>query len=949
MSIAPDTKLGRYEVLSQIGEGGMGQVYLAQDTKLARKVALKILPEEVAAKRERMARFVREAKAAAALNHPTIAHVYEIDEADGQHFIAMEFIDGATLREKIHRDHTELTKLLRCLQHVAEGLSKAHAAGIVHRDLKPDNIMITRDGHAKILDFGLAKLIEVKPAPGGSGSDGSEIATAILPQHSAPGVIMGTVGYMSPEQAQGKTEEIDHRSDIFSFGCILYEAVTGHKAFEGKDVIDSLNKIIREPAPQLSSVNPSAPADLQRIVRRCLAKDPEERYQTIKDVAIEIKELRRELQGAADKENTAAPAEDHNTAQRSVGTVSAHTGTVGSDSATSSLSASSSSAEHVDSQLKSHKKRFSIGLVLGLVALAIVAAGGGFVLYKYVGSRDSASPIFQNVQLNRITTSGRALEANISSDGKYVVYLEIGEDGNRSLWVKQTATGNTINIVPPTKGNVLKQTSFSPDGNFVYYNFTDRTKRNSLYQVSSFGGTPKKILDVCDSAAAISPDGRKIAFMRYGTQSKASMMVANADGTGEREVAALEGGEWLSEEGPAWSPDGKMIATAAGVTVNGVEEMRLLGIDAQTGATKELSPKRWVDAGRVVWMPDGAALILVALERPEEGDRSQVWRVSYPSGDAARVTSDVQGYDNTSLGVTADGRTLVTVTMQRLSRLETISAGGDTSPRRLTSAEGNQEGLYGFDLTPEGRFVFSSLEGGQPDLWIMNAEGSGRQRLTSDTFFDGRPVVSPDGRYVVFQSNRPDGSAILRLWRMDIDGSNLLQLAARADYQSQISPDGRWVIYTVWQPNEKLQSLWKVSIDGGVASRVTDYPSAFPVYSRDGQWIGCYFLDEQVKPDIWRYAIIPASGGRPVRQFEFPGFQYQFVLWTPDGRHLSFIGSPPDPSNIWLQPAEGGEPRKLTDFKSDYIYRHAWSRDGKTLALARGRGTTDVVLMRDEK
>jgi len=211
----------------------MGEVYLAEDTKLAPKVALKILPEEVAAKRERMARFVREAKAAAALNHPNIAHVYEIDEADGQHFIAMEFIDGTTLREKIHRDHTELRKLLRCLQHVAEGLSKAHSAGIVHRDLKPDNIMITRDGHAKILDFGLAKLIEVKPSPGRSGSDESEIATAIMPQHSAPGVIMGTVGYMSPEQAQGKTEEIDHRSDIFSFGCILYEAVTGHKAFEG--------------------------------------------------------------------------------------------------------------------------------------------------------------------------------------------------------------------------------------------------------------------------------------------------------------------------------------------------------------------------------------------------------------------------------------------------------------------------------------------------------------------------------------------------------------------------------------------------------------------------------------------------------------------------------------------------------------------------------------------
>lgn len=573
-----------------------------------------------------------------------------------------------------------------------------------------------------------------------------------------------------------------------------------------------------------------------------------------------------------------------------------------------------------------------------------------FALYKYGWWEKNQTSPFQNFTVSRITTSGRAHEANISSDGKFIVYLEMGDDGNRSLWVKQTATGNTIPIVPPTKGNVLKQTSFSPDGNFVYYNFTDRTRRNSLYQVSSFGGTPKKIIDVCDSAAAISPDGLKIAFMRYDNHQKASLMVANADGTGERAVASREGNEWLSEAGPTWSPDGKTIATAAGVSVNGVDEMRLLGIDAQTGAVKELSPKRWVTAGRVVWMPDGAALILVAMERPEEGDRSQVWRVSYPSGEAARVTNDVQGYDEGSLGVTSDGRTLVTVTMQRFSRLETIPASGDESrPTRLTTSESNQEGLYGFALAPEGRVVFASFEDGQHDLWIMSADGSGRRRLTSDVFFDGYPSVSPDGRYVVFQSNRPDGAAILRLWRMDIDGGNLVQLAARADFQSHISPDGGSVVYSAWHAGSDMQSIWKVSIDGGEPVRVTDYPTAMPAYSPDGQWISCYFLDEQIKPTVWRNAIIPASGGRPVRQLDFPGFQYQYVSWTPDGRHLSFIGSPPDPSNIWLQPAEGGEPRKLTDFKSGYIYRYAWSRDGKTLTLSRGRGTSDVVLMKDEK
>src|SRR5713226_8747938 len=306
-SLQPNTTISRYRILSCLGAGGMGEVYLAQDTKLDRKVALKILPAEVAANQERMRRFVQEAKAAAALNHPNIAHIYEIGEADGVNFIAMEFIDGQTLRQYTHGRQTDLPKLLRHLQQVAEGLAKAHAAGIVHRDLKPDNVMINRDGHAKILDFGLAKLIEPQQPSIPGGEAVSEAATAILQQHSTPGVVLGTVGYMSPEQAQGKTKEIDHRSDIFSFGCILQEAVTRQKAFAGKDAIDTLNKIIREPAAPITDFRPDAPSHLQRIVRRCLAKDPEDRYQTIKDVAIELRELRLEITGSAIEDTTVPP------------------------------------------------------------------------------------------------------------------------------------------------------------------------------------------------------------------------------------------------------------------------------------------------------------------------------------------------------------------------------------------------------------------------------------------------------------------------------------------------------------------------------------------------------------------------------------------------------------------------------------------------------------------
>ncbi|MFN2532892.1 MAG: protein kinase [Pyrinomonadaceae bacterium] len=368
MLIVSGTKLGRYEIRSKIGEGGMGEIYLAEDMELRRRAALKILPSDVTANRERMRRFKQEAQAAAALNHPNIAHIYEIGEAASLHFIAMEFIDGFTLRQLIHEQQIELPKLLRYLQHTAEGLAKAHAAGIIHRDLKPDNIMVTVEGHAKILDFGLAKLIE----PVGHKADrkggldhrpATEVATAILQQHSTPGVVLGTVGYMSPEQAQGKTTEIDQRSDIFSFGCILYEAVTRQKAFAGKDAIDTLNKIIREPAAPIVDSYPDAPNHLQRIIRRCLAKDPEDRYQTIKDVAIELRELRRDLASAAGLDTTIIPS-------AAASTLGSH----GSVRTTSSGAAPTSGAEYIVSGIKQHKLAASIALAvlaLGAVLLGV--------------------------------------------------------------------------------------------------------------------------------------------------------------------------------------------------------------------------------------------------------------------------------------------------------------------------------------------------------------------------------------------------------------------------------------------------------------------------------------------------------------------------------------------------------------------------------------------------
>jgi len=389
MPLAPQTQVGRYEVRFLLGAGGMGEVYLAHDASLNRKVALKVLPAEVAANEDRMRRFKQEATAAAGLNHPNIAHIYEIGHSGDLNFIAMEYVDGTTLRDKIHKEDEDLPKLLRALQHVAEGLAKAHDAGIVHRDLKPDNIMITSDGHAKILDFGLAKLIE-RPTPTGSAASSEE--PTILQPNSTPGLILGTLGYMSPEQAQGKTKEIDYRSDIFAFGCILFEAITGQKAFTGKDHIETLNKVIREPVPPLTTFSPNAPADLQRIVRRCLAKDPDQRYQNIKDVAIELKEVRRELQeDGSERSRSSVQEQDQNAGHLHTAPATWHSETtrVQSQPATTGSPGSgvtrASSAEFIANEIKRHKT----ATLVGALAVLIVAAAVVFGIRSYLHAQNT--------------------------------------------------------------------------------------------------------------------------------------------------------------------------------------------------------------------------------------------------------------------------------------------------------------------------------------------------------------------------------------------------------------------------------------------------------------------------------------------------------------------------------------------------------------------------------
>jgi serine/threonine protein kinase/Tol biopolymer transport system component len=938
MSLAAGTKFGRYEILSQLGKGGMGEVYLARDTKLDRNVALKILPAELASSRERMLRFVQEAKAAAALNHPNVAHVYEISEHDGLNFIAMEYVEGRTLREKIHYEQTELRKLLKYLQQVASGLAKAHAAGIVHRDLKPDNIMITRDGYAKILDFGLAKLIEI-PTPGPDGGTISDAATVALEPHSIPGRLLGTVGYMSPEQAQGKTGQIDHRSDIFSFGCMLFEAATRNRPFQGESNVQSLYRIVYEPAPLLKDFDPSASPELQRVIRRCLQKDPDERYQSIQDVALELKELRRDMEGDTQLDSTIPPSSMSSQMGGASRSQVSTTATIGSQSSTVDVSAVStmSSSEIILGEVKKHKRGFA--LAVGLILIAGVAA----VIWWKFFSTPRAAP-FRNVKITRLTTGGKIGNAaikgytSISPDGKTVVFRTT-ESGRDSLWVRQVSTGSLVKIVPDLEAKI-GGTTFSRDGEFIYYSLFDKNDPlGTLYQVPVFGGPPRRIMSGVTSPVTLSPDGKQIAFVRPAS-SESDLVVANIDGTGERKIATRRLPAYFSfVGGAAWSPDGKTIACGAG-SYSGNTSATIVSVPAAGGAENPITTQNWVSVSRVLWLGDGSGLIVAAV--PELiSTGTQLWYVSFPGGEVRRVTNDLNAYGTSSLGLTADSKTLVTIQGDKSTQLWVVGSGEDVSKaKQITNGKYDGETLA---WTSDGRILYTVPSGEQSDIWSINADGTAARQLTSDSFAEGLGCVSPDGRFAVFSSNR---SGSFNIWSMDLNSGEQKQLTQGTEIDSQpdCTPDGQWVVFRSLRQGKS--TFWKVPFAGGAPEQLSDKSSTWAAVSPDGKLVALRYFDDQSK--VNKIAVIPFAGGEPIRTLEVSiGSRDVGLGWTPDSRAIIYADARDNADNIWSVPIDGGAAKHLTNFNAGLIFAFQVSRDGKQIALSRGTQTDDVILLRD--
>ena len=804
---------------------------------------------------------------------------------------------------------------------VADALSAAHKAGIIHRDIKPENIMLRPDGYVKVLDFGLAKLSEqATPAVA------AEAPT--IQVRTGSGIVIGTAGYMSPEQARGLG--VDHRSDIFSLGAVIYEMLARRKPFEGDTPSDTLAAILKTEPQPLARVTHGVPSELVRIVNKSLRKDREERYQVVKDLWLDVKALKQELE-FQDKLDRSVSSEVHPGEPTELLAVPRQT---------TERSAISNISESISIEIRRHKVGAALVLLLSLLGVS----AAGFGVYKWL---NRAEPVahFADVKLTRLTNSGNAIDATISPDGKYIVYV-LSDRSRQSLYIRQVSTANDKEIVPPAPVGYFGIT-FSPDGTELYYAIKSNLSEGTLYRIPVLGGIPVKVLERIDAPVSFSPDGKQFALIRgnYPNQGESAIVIANVDGSGERNLVVKTMPQRFYPiffTGPSWSPDGKTIAATVS-TVGG--RSRVTAFSVADGSEKELTQDSWSFASRVQWMPDMSGLLVVAGDSPVS---AMLWFISYPDGRTRRVTNDLNSYR--TIGLTQDGKTLAAVQSQGLVNLWVVPDGDVKKAVRLPT--GNVSSFFastGSNVAwaPDGRIVYVSNEGGNADVWIANPDGSNRKQLTAGSTTDVSPVVTADGRYVVFVSWETNKRSV---WRMNIDGSNPLRLTSGlAEAFPSLSPDGRWVVYSAIDGPKP--TLWRVSIDGGTPVRITDHTAATSAISPDGRWIAFSYpesLDPFAPPN--RIAIIPFEGGPIEKTFEVPaiGTVLSVTQWSHDGKSIFYSVTSSNVTNIWSQPVDGGPAKQVTDFKDLLMTGFAWSHDGKQLACTRGSLLRDAILVTEQ-